>query len=153
MSKHYDIGHVIKSELQLTADEIISGAEFVGDKNPIHHNADHNNKKIKGLIASGSYVTAIFSSLIPSHFSKTNAIVGMEMSFKFIAPIRPNVKYNMQWTLIAKNWNEKLGGYIFELDGLIETPTRDLALTSRATILVSPDINIALKYKKPPIHR
>ena len=139
MAIHYDIGHVIKSELQLTADEIISGATAIKDQNPIHHEAHHNNKKIKGLIASGSYVTAIFSALLPSHFSKTNATVGIEMSFKFAAPIRPDVKYNMQWILMAKNWNERLGGHICELDGIIQTPDGNPALTGDAVILIYPE--------------
>ena len=139
MAKHYNIGHVIKSQLQLTSADILSGAEFVDDQNPIHHNADHNNTKVKGLIASGSYITAIFSALIPSHFSKTNTMLSIDMSFKFIAPIRPDVKYNMQWTLTAKNWNEKLGGHICDLDGIIEASNGRPALTGRATILICPE--------------
>jgi len=139
--KQYDIGHIIQRDLYLTADEIILGAKFVDDQNPIHHKAVHNNPNVKGLIASGSYVTAVFSALIPSHFSKTHAMVGIEMSFKFAAPIRADIRYKMQWTLITKSWTEKLGGYICELGGIIETPDGTNALTGLATILVYADSN------------
>jgi len=139
MVKHYNIGEIIKSELHLTADEIISGAEFVDDQNPIHHDANHSGIKIKGLIASGSHVTAIFSALIPSHFSKTNNIVGIEMGFRFTGPIRPDVKYNMQWTLKTICWHEKLGGHICNLDGSIEAPNGNSAVTGSARILIYPD--------------
>jgi len=99
--------------------EIIEGAKLVGDKNPIHHDTNHTNSKFDGILASGSHISAVFSALIPTHFSQYGNVVGLNMSFQFKLPIYPNRKYTMEWKVCEKEVNGKLNGTIYYLTGAI----------------------------------
>jgi len=123
------------SELFLSEAEIIEGAKLVGDKNPIHHDTNHTNSKFDGILASGSHISAVFSALIPTHFSQYGNVVGLNMSFQFKLPIYPNRKYTMEWKVCEKEVNGKLNGTIYYLTGAIVGSKDEVALTGTACIL------------------
>ena len=53
------------------------------------------------LAPIGAYlaVSAQFSAMLPTHFSKFNTVLGLEMSFQFKQPIYPNHGYYMTWLI------------------------------------------------------
>lgn len=130
------VGHIIESELLLSEEEIITGATSVGDGNPIHSSANHNNKRVNGIIASGSHISAVFSALIPTELSKFGAVLGLEMSFRFRAPIIPDQKYIMRWQVSANERTQKLDGYLLTLHGDITGSDSEAALTGEAKLLL-----------------
>lgn len=71
-----------------------------GDTNFIHHDTDRAKQTRFGeIIASGSAISALFSAMIPAHISPISPLLGLEMSFKFSAPIRANIEINMKWEI------------------------------------------------------
>ena len=117
------IGDAFKCNLSLSDDEVVEGAQFVGDANPIHSSPNHDNKRVSGIIASGSHVSAMFSGMIPTHLSQFGAILGLEMSFRFKSPVFPNLKYIMEWRVSHKEWSVRLAGHLITLDGDITGPS------------------------------
>ena len=69
-----------------------------GDMNIFHHDINKaKESRVGEIIASGSAISAIFSAMIPTHVSKITPMLGLKMSFKFPAPIRPNTEIQMKW--------------------------------------------------------
>jgi len=64
------VGYTFGTEILFPEKDIVAGAKLIGDANPIHHDSYHTNERIDGIIASGSHVSAVFSALIPTHFSQ-----------------------------------------------------------------------------------
>ena len=66
-----DVGYIIESQLLLSEKEVVDGAKFIGDLNPVHNDPDNEQTiRLGGIIASGSHITAVFSALLPTHFMK-----------------------------------------------------------------------------------
>jgi len=64
-----DVGYIIESQLLLSEKEVVDGAKFIGDLNPVHNDPDNEQTiRLGGIIASGSHITAVFSALLPTHF-------------------------------------------------------------------------------------
>ena len=130
------VGYAFKSAFSLSEGEIIGGAQFVGDANPIHSSLNHDNRQVSGIIASGSHVTAMFSALIPTHLSQFGAVLGLEMGFRFRSPVMPDQRYIMEWRVSDKEWNRKLDGDLFTLDGDITGPGTKAVMRGTAKVLL-----------------
>ena len=131
-----EIGHRFSSNLLLTEEEIIEGAKFVADGNPIHGRANHQNSRVSGIIASGSHVTGLFSALIPTHTVQYGHMLGLEMSFEFRAPILPDTLYLMEWAVTDMQNSAAMGGNIFSLQGEIKKSGEKPAVHGTARILL-----------------
>lgn len=132
-------GDVFGADRQLSQQEIAAAARALGDLNPIHHGANHGFAKIPGVIASGSHVAALFSALIPTHFSQFGDVLGLEMSFAFRAPIFPDTSYHMSWRVLEKAFNAKLQSEVYRLVGEVGGPAgQERAMTGEARIALFP---------------
>ena len=50
-----DVGYIIESQLLLSEKEVVDGAKFIGDLNPVHNDPDNEQTiRLGGIIASGS---------------------------------------------------------------------------------------------------
>ena len=131
------IGTKFQSELLLTEYDIINGAKFVGDNNPIHNEPDHpHTLKLGSLIASGSHVSGLFSALIPSYFGDHGHVLGVNMEFSFKKPIFPNKVYKMVWVIVRAEPNESKGSVLYSLEGHIKLATEQQVLISTAKIVL-----------------
>ncbi len=115
------VGHRFSQPLLLTLEDIIAGAAFTGDANPLHNDPQNDHtKRMGGVIASGSHVTGLFTAMIPTEFSKYGPMIGAQMTVKFLRPIYPDTRYEMSWAVRDYEWKSKLGGYLYRLAGTIE---------------------------------
>ena len=130
------VGYTFGTEILFPEKDIVAGANLIGDANPIHHHSHHTNDRINGIIASGSHVSAVFSALIPTHFSQYGQVLGLNMSFEFRSPVYPERRYNMSWTVSDEEWSGKLKGNLYSLDGKVADLDAKMALTGKATILL-----------------
>jgi acyl dehydratase len=104
-------------------------ASDCGDENFIHHDPiEAKETRFGGIIASGSAISAIFSAMIPTNISKISHMLGLEMSFKFKAPIMPGVKIIMRWE-ISEIQDKAEAGKIITLLGNI-TDIKGVVLVS-----------------------
>ena len=130
-----EVGNKFGSEVLLTDREIIEAARFIGDENQIHHNPNHKNPRVEGLIASGSHFSGVFSALVPSYFSKYGHVLGLDMSFQFRSPILAKRTYKLTWIVMSKAWNAKLNGTLFGLNGEVTGPSEKIVMTGKANVL------------------
>lgn len=134
---HYTTGYSFNKSLLLSKQDIINQAQQCGDKNFIHNNEPQAlQTRFRGLIASGSAVSAVFSAMLPTHFSKSHDVLGLEMSFQFKAPILPNTQYNMSWFIEAIKEDVKHKGQVVSLLGKIINETEVVQVLASAKILL-----------------
>ena len=132
------VGHRFSSPLRLSVEEIITGADFAGDMNPLHHDESHSHTQEFGtVIASGSHVTGMFTAMIPTEFVRYGPMIGAQMSVKFLRPVLPLKTYCMTWTVKHYEWKSKLNGYLYELQGKIELSEKE---TTGLIVKASADI-------------
>lgn len=116
------VGHQFSHPLFLTLEEIIAGAAFAGDANPLHRDSQNDHtKEMGGVIASGSHVTGLFTAMIPTEFTKHGPMIGTQMTVKFLRPVYPSTRYDMSWTVREYEWKSKLDGYLYRLTGTIKS--------------------------------
>lgn len=137
----YYVGSSFKKALFLSEDEIISQAISCGDHNFIHSDKKNAEKtRFGSIIASGSAISSIFSAMIPTHFQKIKNILGLEMNFKFQAPIYADVAYIMQWTIDEININSDKLDEIISLTGEIYDESGSVQVSGGAKILLLTDL-------------
>lgn len=132
-----DVGYIIESQLLLSEKEVVDGAKFIGDLNPVHNDPDNEQTiRLGGIIASGSHITAVFSALLPTHFMKFGPMLGAHMDVKFTAPIKPNTIYTMNWVVQSKEYKKSLGGTIYANAGTIIDPAGNVTVRANASIIL-----------------
>ncbi len=133
----YSIGYSLSKELLLTEQDIMEQAKNCGDENFIHNNeTSASNTRFKGLIASGSAVSAQFSAMLPTHFSRSHDVLGLEMSFQFKAPIFPQKSHNMTWLIEDISGDMDKSGQVISLSGKIVDETEVTQVLAKAKILL-----------------
>ena len=140
MNDHSKVGYSFKEKRVFTERKLKKMAHDCGDMNYIHHdNESAKRTRFSGIIASGSAVSAIFSALIPTHFSNLSPMLGLEMSFKFLAPIRPNVELSMGWS-VSKVIEKTKMELIIDLDGEVLDIEEKVLVVGSAKILLLPQL-------------
>lgn len=128
-------GYCFTEELNLKVSNIIDGAIFVGDMNPLHHSDDN---QFESVIASGSHIMGVFTALLPSHFMRYGPVLGAQMDMKFLAPIFPDIKYTMKWEIVSTLWKQRIGGTLITLFGTIICPDGKNIVETNASIFLYP---------------
>lgn len=129
------IGYSFSQEKVFSEDELIKLAQDCGDTNFIHHDIEKaKSTQFSGIIASGSAISALFSAMIPAHFSNISPMLGLEMSFKFPSPIKPNTELLMHWQ-VAELSATKQADLLLHLSGRI-THNDNILVTAKAKILL-----------------
>lgn len=132
-----NVGYSIESSLNLSEEDIITGAKFIGDLNPIHIDPENENTlKFGGVVASGSHVTAVFSALLPTDFVKFAPMLGAHMDVKFTAPIKPNTNYKMLWVVDSLEYKKSLRGTVYNMVGTVFDPTGKVTVRANASIIL-----------------
>ena len=136
MSKKIDIGYSFEESRIFSETELKKMAKECGDLNFIHHDTLRAKEtRFDGIIASGSAISALFSTLIPTHFSHISPMLGLEMSFKFPAPIKPNVNVSMIWA-VSDIQEKPAAGTLVNLKGIIKDNDDQILVVGTATILL-----------------
>jgi acyl dehydratase len=134
---HYTTGYSFNKSLLLSKQDIINQAQQCGDKNFIHNNEPQAlQTRFRGLIASGSAVSAVFSAMLPTHFSKSHDVLGLEMSFQFKGPILANTQYTMTWIIEDISGGIENSGQTLSLSGSITNEINVTQVVAKAKILL-----------------
>ena len=134
-----EIGYEVRKHFLLSKAEIVEGARFIGDLNPLHVNNTHpDTMRLGGLIASGSHIIALFSALLPTDFIAYGPMLGAYMDVKFTAPVLPDTRYLMRWQVEKKEWKKSLQGTIYSMVGSITNDAGDSIVRAKAAIILYP---------------
>ena len=140
MNTSFKIGYSFSEKRMFTEHELKKFAKDCGDMNPVHHDSDFaNNTRFSSIIASGSALSAIFSAMIPSHFCQFSPMLGLEMSFQFLNPVKPHRDILMTWR-ITKIISKTSTDQLIELLGEITDHEGKALITSSAKVILLPEL-------------
>lgn len=125
-------------EVALDPEDVARRAEAVGDRNPVHHDAEFAARTRFGRqIASGAHTSSLMMGLTASHFSRTASMLGLEFWFGFRRPVYADERIRLEWLVIGVTPNETLGGDVVELRGRILGEDGLTALGAKGRVLVT----------------
>tara|TARA_R110000772_G_scaffold47880_9_gene109235 strand:+ start:2469 stop:2891 length:423 start_codon:yes stop_codon:yes gene_type:complete len=131
-------GYTFEQEKTYTVAQLQKMAIDCGDSNFIHHDmVQAKQSRFNEIIASGSAISAIFSAMIPAHISAMTPMLGLEMSFKFPSPIRPNTPIKMSWE-ISDTRTKTDATVVVTLNGIILDANNQTLVTAKAKIMLLP---------------
>jgi acyl dehydratase len=134
------VGDTFAKQMRFDGNSIASFALLTGDTNPLHHDADYAAKtRFRGIIASGSHVTALLSGMVAGHFADKGVNVGLDFSFRFQAPVRLDDLVNMRWTVTGRMPKLSLKGDILTLEGEAVRSDGIVAVSATAHVLLLTD--------------
>ena len=127
------LGARLQRDLLLDAVAIRSGAEAVGDLNPLHHDETAAAASRYGeLIASGAYTAALLAGLLSNGFegqaNDGSGQVGVDYQVRFRGPVRVNRLMRMEWVVSALE--ERRSGVLAHMLGQIVDTTDDAIVLS-----------------------
>jgi 3-hydroxybutyryl-CoA dehydratase len=110
-------GFVISRTLVLTPEDIIAGAKFLGDGNPLHQDpVVAAASRFGELIASGPHIAGLHASMLPTELSVYGAPLGLEFTVRYSAPVIAGT-LTMTWTLTSVEAKPSLDGHFLRFHG------------------------------------
>ena len=105
------VGEQFSKIVSLSQAQISEFALSCGDMNPLHHDpVIAKNSRFKGIIACGPHTTALFMSMVATHFSKKGPMLGLDFSFCFQAAVKENMELLMSWEVVKIEHKASLNG-------------------------------------------
>jgi acyl dehydratase len=136
----FRVGDRIARTMCLSALEIIGGAEFLQDANPLHNDAEVAAKSRFGvLIASGPHIGGIHACMLPTHCNALGVdVLGTYFTTRYVAPVKADVEHELSWVVIGVT-SHKSGGWLVDWAGSISTFATNLVCCVQTTgqLLVS----------------
>jgi 3-hydroxybutyryl-CoA dehydratase len=114
------VGHRIAKSLLLSDDEIIAGARFLGDRNPIHNDPhDPATRRFGGLIACGPHVSGMHACMLPSHcVARGYDVLGTVFTVRYAAPFPANSMHEFAWEA-SSAVSHRSGGVLVDWKGTV----------------------------------
>ena len=139
MSPLVSVNETIEDTISLTKEEIAQFALLCRDSNPLHFDdAYAASTRFGGIIACGPQLASIMMGITASHFSRGKAMVGLEFTFKFPAPVRPGDQLALRWEVTDVQAKPKLEGAIATLAGRAKNQRDEVVITGIGKVLVVP---------------
>lgn len=133
-----EVGEAFSKQVMLDAKAISDFARSCGDDNPLHHDVKlAAATRFGGVIACGPHYASLLMGLAATHFSQRGSMLGLEFSFRFRAPVKPDVVYELVWNVCEVVWKESLQGEIVSLQGRIADADGSPVLSSEGKVLVT----------------
>lgn len=119
-----DLGYRFAKALRLSSDEIIAGAQFLDDQNPIHNDPAHfATLRFGGLIACGPHVSGIHACMLPTHCTSLGYnVLGTVFTVRYSAPFHADTLHDLAWTITALA-PHRSGGNIIDWTGTVTNQT------------------------------
>lgn len=135
-----DVGERLERRVVFDEPAIRAFATMSGDRNPIHHDADHARRLgYAGLVACGPHVTSLLMGLL-SKFTQRHDALGLGFDFRFVKAIPEGIVLTLAWTVSACRYKPSLAGYIVEIDGGAADDAGTVYTTGHGAVLVRPPV-------------
>jgi 3-hydroxybutyryl-CoA dehydratase len=118
----FRIGDRIARTICLSGHEIIVGAKFLEDANPLHNDAEVAAKsRFGGLIASGPHIGGIHACMLPTHCNRLGLdVLGTYFTTRYRSPVTADVEHELAWVVTGVA-SHKSGGWLVDWAGTIST--------------------------------
>jgi 3-hydroxybutyryl-CoA dehydratase len=134
------VGFRISEKLVLNDDEIIAGARFLNDRNPLHNDVEKAGRsKFGGLIACGPHVSGIHACMLPTHCTELGYdVLGTVFTVRYTAPVLAQVALELSWT-IASMSEHRSGGQLVDWQGTVgEEASGRICIDATGQVLLTP---------------
>jgi 3-hydroxybutyryl-CoA dehydratase len=134
-----DLGYRFARTLTLSNDEIIAGARFFDDQNPIHNDLTlAATSRFGGLIACGPHVSGIHACMLPTHCTNLGYdVLGTVFTVRYTAPVHADTLHELAWTITAIT-PHRSGGNLIDWTGTVTNQTTErVCIEATGQILVS----------------
>lgn len=139
------IGEIIESQFKLTDEDVKKGAEFCGDKNPVHYDEKHAKAfGFASVIASGAHTSTLFATVLTQYFETAGRALGLENSVRYIKPIFANQLMNVTWRTEDIIQKPSAGAYILCFKGEVMDEQGEVYLTGTSKVMAFMDKNSIL---------
>lgn len=137
-SPPFEVGEVLVSHHEFTAESIRSFATQVNDFNPLHHDAAAAGRsRFGGLIASGAQTTALMLGALAGHVTPRCASLGLECNFRLRRAVLVGMTATVEWTIVSIAHKPSLNGHTILLDCVMRGDEQTF-VTGEMTILAMP---------------
>jgi acyl dehydratase len=107
------VGEAFERIVTFDEDEARRFATYVGDLNPLHHDADlAGRSRFGGLIISGTQSVAMLMAMTATFLSARGGALGLEYNFRFLKGVRMGETVRMAWVVTAITPKERLGDIV-----------------------------------------
>lgn len=131
------VGDRFTKEMVFSADSITRFAAFVGDSNPLHHDAEVAACSAFGrIIASGTQSFSMMLAAVPHYLTRWQPNVGLDASVRMLRPIRADDHARAEWEVVRIARAPKLKGWIVDFRGRLIRDDGVVALTAESKSLV-----------------
>ncbi len=116
------VGDRIARTLTLTPDELIAGARFLEDANPLHNDPVlAARSRFGGLIASGPHIGGLHACMLPTYCTGLGLnVLGTQFTTRYLGPVMVDIEHELAWVVTAIA-NHKSGGWLVDWSGTIST--------------------------------
>jgi len=138
-SASVEIGETFGERHRFTPEEVSTFSTSIGDRNPLHHDAEHAARSRYGaLIVSGTHTTALLMGLTAAHFSKRDRVVGVAFSVRLRRPVLANAEVTLEWVVVGVA-PHRSGGVLVDMTGSIRDEGGRDCVTATGQVLVGFD--------------
>jgi 3-hydroxybutyryl-CoA dehydratase len=129
-----DLGYRFARTLTLSNDEIIAGAQFLDDQNPIHNELTlAATSRFGGLIACGPHVSGIHACMLPTHCTSLGYdVLGTVFTVRYTAPVHADALHELAWTITAIT-PHRSGGNLIDWTGTVTNQAAERRVCIEAT--------------------
>jgi acyl dehydratase len=116
----FQVGEVFTKKFILDAESIRKFAEFVGDPNPLHHDAAlAQASRFGGLIASGVQSSSILSAFMASVVQGRVQSLGLDIHYRFERAVRAHRCLIAKCVIEGVTRRSKPGTYVLEISAVL----------------------------------
>ena len=133
-------GFTVSRLLALSPEDIIAGACFLDDRNPLHHDpVAAAASRFGGLIASGPHIAGLHAAMAATELSAYGAPLGLEFTIRYAAPVKPGT-LTLTWTVTSVEPKPSLDGHFLRLSGEVRSDQGEALITSKGLVLLARSI-------------
>ena len=135
----FKTGQRFTRETSLSSESIKTFATLVGDANPLHHDEElARSSQFGALIASGVQTSSIIASWAASIIAEHCASVGLEIMYKFEAPVFANEALRIDLEVSDLIHKPRLDRYVITFDcKMTKVQSQTIAVSGYAKGLLS----------------
>lgn len=131
-------GEKFAKTIRLTPDIVAHFSKAAGDSNPLHFDPAHAAAtRFKRVIASGTQTASYLMALTAEFFSARGGVVGLEFNIRFKRPVFADETIEVEWEVVAVEWNSRLGGDIVDMRGCVRNEHGETAVAGRGRVLIA----------------
>jgi acyl dehydratase len=135
----FHIGYAFHEAGRWTETELMIGARFLGDRNPLHNDVEAARAGRFGrLIACGPHISGLHACLLPTHCTGLGlGVVGTSFTTRYTGPVFADVDYTMAWEVVGVIPHRSGGNLVDWIGAVSAAQSQRACIEATGQVLVS----------------